>query len=43
MRNAAFYIANKNFVWADKQSLFEELPPHLKSEIAMEMHMGVIK
>jgi len=38
MRNAVYYIANKNFIWSDKQKIFEELTPQIKSEIAMEMH-----
>ena len=43
MRNAVFYNANKNYVWSDKQKIFEELPSNIKSEIALEMYFGVIK
>ena len=43
LRNAVYYITKKNFIWADKQKIFEELPPNIKSEIAKEMHFGIIK
>jgi len=43
IRNAVFYSANKNYVWSDKQKIFEELPSNIKSEIALEMYSGVIK
>jgi hypothetical protein len=43
IRNAVFYSANKNYVWSDKQKIFEELPSNIKSEIALEMYFGVIK
>lgn len=43
MRNAVYYISNKNFIWADKQKIFEELTPSIKCEIAMQMHYGIIK
>lgn len=38
-----YYITKKNFVWADKIKIFEELPASIKSEIAKEMHRGIIK
>ncbi|CDW72811.1 cation channel family protein [Stylonychia lemnae] len=43
LRNAVFYITKKNFVWADKIKIFEELPASVKSDIAKEMHRGIIK
>lgn len=43
MRNAVYYNSNKNFVWTDKQRLFEELTPTIRCEIAMEMHLGVFR
>lgn len=43
MRNAVYYSANKNYVWTDKQRIFEELPASIKCEIALEMYFGVIK
>jgi CRP-like cAMP-binding protein len=43
MRNAVYYTANKNYIWTDKQKIFEELPATIKCEIALEMYFGVIK
>ena len=43
MRNAVYFISNKNFIWADKKKIFEELTPLIKCDIAMEMHNGIIK
>lgn len=43
LRSAVYYITQKNFVWADKQKIFQELSAHIKSEIAKEMHNCIIK
>ena len=43
MRNAAYYISNKNFISSDKHKIFEQLTPAIKCQIAMEMHNGVIR
>jgi hypothetical protein len=43
MRNAVYYISNKNYISADKQKIFEELAPSVKCEIAMQMHDGIVK
>jgi hypothetical protein len=36
-------VTKKNFLWADKKKIFTELPMSLKSDIAKEMHSGIIK
>ena len=44
LRKALEYTSRKNkFSWIDKQKIFIELPPHLKSEVAMKMYDGVIE
>ena len=44
LRKALEYTSKKNmFSWIDKQKIFIELPPHLKSEVAMKMYDGVIE
>lgn len=36
------FITKKNFLWADKKLLFDELPSTLKCDIAKQMHNGII-
>ena len=43
LKNAVEYSHKKNvFTWVDKQKIFDELPPHLKCEVAAKMYDGVI-
>lgn len=37
------FITKKNFILYDKKELLDELPPKLRSDIAMQMYNGVIK
>ena len=43
LKSAVAYISSKNFLWSDKKRIFAELPPILRSEVAREMHGGIIK
>mmetsp|Transcript_11318 Transcript_11318/g.22262 ORF Transcript_11318/g.22262 Transcript_11318/m.22262 type:complete len:691 (-) Transcript_11318:114-2186(-) len=44
LRNALRYSTDKQgFSWADKISIFNELPRNLKYEVAMAMHKGAAK
>eukprot|EP01022_Parablepharisma_sp_SALTPOND_P031961 TRINITY_DN821_c0_g1_i1.p6 TRINITY_DN821_c0_g1~~TRINITY_DN821_c0_g1_i1.p6 ORF type:complete len:323 (-),score=56.12 TRINITY_DN821_c0_g1_i1:4231-5199(-) len=43
LKSAIEYSHKKNvFTWVDKQKIFDELPPHLKCEVAAKMYDGVI-
>ena len=43
LKNAVEYAHKKNvFTWVDKQKIFDELPPHLKCEVAAKMYDGVL-
>jgi len=43
LKNAVEYSHKHNlFSWVDKQKIFDELPPHLKCEVAAQMYDGVI-
>ena len=37
------YLTKKNFLWADKKELFDELPAKLRSDIAKSMYNGIVK
>lgn len=43
LKDAVVYVTTKNFLWADKKMIFSELPASIKSDIAKEMHAGIIK
>lgn len=43
IKSAIEYSHKKNvFTWIDKEKIFDELPPHLKCEVAAKMYDGVI-
>jgi hypothetical protein len=43
LKEAVTFVTKKNFLWADKKKIFAELPANIKSEIAKEMHSGIIR
>ena len=43
LKKSIEYSSSKNFFsWIDKQKVFSELPSNLKSQIALQMHNGII-
>lgn len=43
LQNTVQYQTSKSYLNANIRQVFEELPANLRSEIAMEMHNGIIK